>query len=69
MYKLKKGILPVNFNPYFTSTNKSHNHSTRFSETNNFFPRVNSLYGSKSGVGKLWPVGHFQNFVSTYLIY
>ena len=45
---LKKGILPVKFNPYFTSTNKIHNHSTRFSETNYFFPRVNSLYGSKS---------------------
>ena len=48
MYKFKKGILPVNFNPYFTSINKIHNHSTRFSETNYFFPRVNSLYGSKS---------------------
>ena len=48
MYKFKKGILPVDFNPYFTSINKIHNLSTRFSETNYFFPRVNSLYGSKS---------------------
>ena len=38
MYKFKKGILPVNFNPYFTSINKIHNHSRRFSETNYFFP-------------------------------
>ena len=48
MYKFKKGILTVNFYPYFTTINKVHKHSKRFSETNYFFPRVNSLYGSKS---------------------
>ena len=47
MYKFKKGILPVNFSPYFTSINKIHNHSSRFSEKNYFYPRVNSLYCSK----------------------
>ena len=30
------------------SVNKIHNHSTRFSETNYYFPRVNDFYGSKS---------------------
>ena len=48
MHKFKRDILPINFKPYFTSINKIHNHSTRFSETNYYFPRVNSLYGSKS---------------------
>ena len=47
MYKFKKGMLPVNFNAYFTSINKINNQSTRFSETNYFFPRVNSLNSSK----------------------
>ena len=47
MYKFKKGVLPVNFNPYITSINKVHNNSTRFTETNYFFPKVNSLYDSK----------------------
>ena len=48
MHKFNRGILPINFKPYFTSVNKIHNHSTRFSETNYYFPRVNNLYGSKS---------------------
>ena len=48
MYKFKKGILWISFNPYYTSINKIFKHSTKFSETNNFFPRVNSLFGSKS---------------------
>ena len=40
MYKFKKGILPVNFKPYFVSTNKIHIHSTRFSVMNYYFPSV-----------------------------
>ena len=48
LHKFKRGILPVIFKPYFSSTNKIHNHSTRFSATNNFFPKINCLYGSKS---------------------
>ena len=45
MQKFKKGVLPVNFKPYFTSINKIHNNSTRFSVKNYYFPRINSLYG------------------------
>ena len=41
MYKLKKGILPVNFKPYFTSINKIHNHSKRFPEKNYYFRLIN----------------------------
>ena len=48
MHKFKTDTLPVNFKPYFTRVNKIHNHSTRFSETNYYIPRVNSLYGSKT---------------------
>ena len=46
MHKLQiqKGILPVNSKTYFTSINNIHNYSW-FSETNYYFPRVNSLYG------------------------
>ena len=48
MHKFKRDILPINFKPYFTNINKIHNHQTRFSETNYFFPRVNNFYGHKS---------------------
>ena len=48
MHKFKRDILPVNFKPYFTNIKKVHNHLTRYSETNYFLPRVDSLYGLKS---------------------
>ena len=48
MHKFKRDTLPVNFKPYFTRVNKIYNHSIRFSETNYYIPRVNSLYGSKT---------------------
>ena len=46
MYKLKKGILPLNFKHY--TSIKNYNYFMRFSVANNYFPRVNSYYGSKS---------------------
>ena len=48
MQKFKRGILPVKFKPYFTSMNTIPNYSTIFSETNNYFPSVISIYGFKS---------------------
>ena len=48
MHKFKRDTLPVNFNPYFKRVNKIHIHSIKYSETNYYIPRINSLYGSKT---------------------
>ena len=53
MTKFKRGILQVNFKPYLMSIINIHIHLTRFSETNYYLPRLNNIYGSKSGVGNL----------------
>ena len=48
MDKFKRDTLPVNFKPFFTWVNIIQNYSKRFSETNYYIPRVNSLYSSKT---------------------
>ena len=48
MHQYSNGLLPINFNHYFTKANNTHNHKTRFSKNNFKIPKQNKNIGLKS---------------------